>query len=134
MTTGIHAVCFLYVSGAADNNISLPDVVLNDCPARLTVTKPWYEGSSTTLATYVVSFPPGLLTSYTLATLPAPGELAVVTVRSAACHCTGTVVGQVMAMAVVLSVVTAAVVLPTELWYPMLTAYRQQSTAPGVGT
>lgn len=52
----------------------------------------------------------------------------MVTVRSAVCHCTGVVVGQLMAMAVVLSVVTAAVVLPTELWYPMFTAYKQQST------
>ena len=38
--TGIHADCFLYVNGAADNDISPPDVVLNVCPARLTVTKP----------------------------------------------------------------------------------------------
>lgn len=40
VTTGIHAVCFLYINGAADNNISPPDVVLNDWPVRLTVTKP----------------------------------------------------------------------------------------------
>ena len=49
-------------------------------------------------------------------TLPAPGELAVVTVKSAVCHWTVVVVGQAMAMAELLSVVTAAVVLPVELW------------------
>ena len=40
VTTGIHAVCFLYVKGAADNVIWSPDVVLNDWLARLTVTNP----------------------------------------------------------------------------------------------
>jgi len=40
VTTGIHAVCFLYVKGAADNVIWSPDVVLNDWLARLTVTIP----------------------------------------------------------------------------------------------
>ncbi len=30
VTTGIHAVCFLYVKGAADSVIWSPDVVLND--------------------------------------------------------------------------------------------------------
>ncbi len=40
VTTGIHAVCFLYVKGAADNVIWSPDVVLNDWLARLTVTSP----------------------------------------------------------------------------------------------
>ena len=40
VTTGILAVCFLYVKGAADNVILSPDVVLNDWLARLTVTSP----------------------------------------------------------------------------------------------
>ena len=49
-------------------------------------------------------------------TLAAPGELAVATAKSVVCHCTVAVVGQAMAMAELLSVVTAAVVLPIELW------------------
>ena len=40
VTTGIHAVCFLYVNGAADNDICPPEVVVNVWLAKLTVTYP----------------------------------------------------------------------------------------------
>ena len=38
VTTGIHAVCFLYVSGVAESVIWLPEVVVNVWLAKLTVT------------------------------------------------------------------------------------------------
>ena len=65
-----------------------------------------------TLATYVVSLEAVPDTSYTVATEAAPGKLGVETVKSASCHCTCVLVGQAIAMVDLLSVVTAAVMLP----------------------
>lgn len=51
-------------------------------------------------------------TSYMVATEAAPGKLGVRTVKSASCHCTCVLVGHAIAMADLLSVVTAVVMLP----------------------